>query len=417
MSLSLSNSNHNEFHSLFERLLHLIDPVIASILDKGIDGKEISVEEGVELFEASGIEMNALILVADELRYQKVGDIVTYIVNRNINFTNICIRRCGFCAFSRGYRDEEGYFLPIEEVVHRAKEAWEIGATEVCIQAGLLPRMDGHLYIDICKAIKKELPEIHIHAFSPEEIVYGALRSETTVEDYLKVLKEAGIGSLPGTSAEILDDEIRRIISPGRIKTKDWINVIKTAHRLGIPTTSTIMYGHIENSLHKAKHIAIMRDIQKETNGITEFVPLSFVHSEAPMYKRGLVKGVRPGATGAEVVKMHAVSRIMLNNYIKNIQVSWVKEGTKLAQFCLNTGANDLGGTLIDESISRVAGAIHGQLLRPKDFRRLIRDIGRIPAQRSTTYDILKIFRDEKSDDMLDKFEFDESKLTSIKIQ
>ena len=415
--MSLNLPDHNRLHSPFESLLHIIDPVIASILDKAVDGKEVSVEEGFDLFEAKGIEMNALILAADELRRQKVGDIVTYIVNRNINFTNICIKRCGFCAFSKGYRDEEGYFLPIEEVVHRAKEAWGIGATEVCIQAGLLPHMDGHLYIDICKAIKKELPSIHIHAFSPEEIVYGALRSETSVEDYLKMMREAGIGSLPGTSAEILDDEIRRIISPGRIKTKDWINVIKTAHRLGIPTTSTIMYGHIENSLHKAKHIAIIRDIQKETKGITEFVPLSFVHSEAPMYKRGLVKGVRPGATGAEVVKMHAVSRIMLNNCIKNIQVSWVKEGTKLAQFCLNTGANDLGGTLIDESISRAAGSIYGQLLHPKDFRRLIRDTGRIPAQRSTTYDILKIFDDEKRDYMLDKFEFDESKLTPVKIQ
>jgi len=414
--LSLNLPDHNRLHSPFESLLHIIDPVIASILDKAIDGKEISVEEGVELFEAKDIEMNALILAADELRRQKVGDMVTYVINRNINFTNICIKKCGFCAFSRGYRDEEGYFLPIEEVVHRAKEAWELGATEVCIQASLPPRMDGHLYINICKAIKRELPDIHIHAFSPEEIVYGALRSETTVEDYLKMLKEAGIGSLPGTSAEILDDEIRRIISPGRIRTKDWINVIKTAHRLGIPTTSTIMYGHIENSLHKARHIAIIRDIQKETHGITEFVPLSFVHSEAPMYKKGLVKGIRPGATGAEVVKIHAVSRIMLNNYIKNIQVSWVKEGTKLSQFCLNTGANDLGGTLIDESISRTAGAIHGQLLRPKDFRRFIIDIGRIPAQRSTTYDILKIFKDEKSEDKLDKFQFDERKISSIKI-
>jgi len=416
LSLNLPDSNLTKLHSLFESLLHVIDPVIASILDKAIDGKEISVEEGVELFEAKGIEMNTLMLVADELRRQKVGNIVTYIINRNINFTNICIKRCGFCAFSRGYRDEEGYFLPIKEVVHRTKEAWELGATEVCIQAGLPPRMDGYLYINVCKAIKKELPDIHIHAFSPEEIAYGALRLETTVEDYLKMLKEAGIGSLPGTSAEILDDEIRRIISPGRIRTKDWINVIKTAHKLGIPTTSTIMYGHIENSLHKARHIAIIRDIQKETNGITEFVPLSFVHSEAPMYKKGLVRGVRPGATGAEVVKMHAVSRIMLNNYMKNIQVSWVKEGTKLSQFCLNAGANDLGGTLIDESISRSAGAIHGQLLRPKDFRRLIRDIGRIPAQRSTTYDILRIFNDEKSEDMLDKFQLDESKLSSIKI-
>ncbi|MEM3382776.1 MAG: 5-amino-6-(D-ribitylamino)uracil--L-tyrosine 4-hydroxyphenyl transferase CofH [Nitrososphaerales archaeon] len=399
----------------FEKIIHTIDPVIASILDKAIDGKEISVEEGVELFEAKGIEMSTLILAADELRRQKVGDIVTYVINRNINFTNICIKRCGFCAFSKDYRDEEGYFLTIKEIVDRAKEAWNMGATEVCIQAGLPPRMNGNLYIDICKAIKKELPEIHIHAFSPEEIVYGASRLGTSIDEYLKMLKEAGIGSLPGTSAEILDDEIRSIISPGRIKTRDWIRVIKTAHKIGIPTTSTIMYGHIESSLHKAKHLSIIRDIQKETHGITEFVPLSFVHSEAPMYKKGLVKGIREGATGAEVIKMHAVSRIMLNN-INNIQVSWVKEGTKFAQFCLNAGANDLGGTLIDESISRAAGANYGQFLHPKDFRRLIRDLGRIPAQRSTTYDILKIFKDESSDDILDKFQFDKSNLTSISI-
>lgn len=408
--------NPNKLISFFEKIAHLIDPVIASILDKAIDGKEISVEECVELFEANGIEMSALILVADELRRQKVGEIVTYVINRNINFTNICIKRCGFCAFSRGNRDEESYFLTIEEVVRKAKEAWDIGATEVCIQAGLPPRMDGNLYIDICKAIKKELPEIHIHAFSPEEIVYGASRLGTSIEDYLKMLKEVGIGSLPGTSAEILDDEIRSIISPGRIKTKDWIKVIKTAHKLGIPTTSTIMYGHIENSLHKAKHLSIIRDIQKETHGITEFVPLSFVHSESPMYKKGLVKGIRAGATGAEVVKMHAVARVMLNNYINNIQVSWVKEGTKFAQICLNAGANDLGGTLIDESISRAAGATYGQFLHPKDFRRIIRDLGRIPAQRSTTYDLIKIFKDESSDDKLEEFKFDVSKITSVSV-
>ncbi|MCP8304123.1 MAG: 5-amino-6-(D-ribitylamino)uracil--L-tyrosine 4-hydroxyphenyl transferase CofH [archaeon] len=375
-----------------ENLLYKIDPVIASILDKALDGKEISVDECVELFEIKGTDLNALITVADELRRTTVGDVVTYVVNRNINFTNICINRCGFCAFSRSYGDKDSYFLPIEEVVRMAKEAWELGATEVCIQAGLPPNMDGNIYIDICKAVKKEVPDIHIHAFSPEEVVYGALRLGTTVEDYLKMLKEAGIGSLPGTAAEILDDEIREVISPNRIRTKDWIRVIKAAHRLGIPTTSTIMYGHIENSLHKAKHIAIIRDIQKETHGITEFVPLSFVHYETPIYKKGLVKNIRRGATGAEVVKMYAASRLMLNDDIKNIQVSWVKEGKKFAQFCLNVGANDFGGTLINESISRAAGAIHGQLLHPEEFRRLIQDIGRIPAQRSTTYDILRVY-------------------------
>ncbi|MCP8311212.1 MAG: 5-amino-6-(D-ribitylamino)uracil--L-tyrosine 4-hydroxyphenyl transferase CofH [Candidatus Methylarchaceae archaeon HK01M] len=390
--MNLSAHDSDILRPSLENLLSKIDPVVASILDKALDGKAISVDDCVELFETKGIDLNALIIVADELRRTTVGDVVTYVINRNINFTNICINRCGFCAFSRSYGDKDSYFLPIEEVVRMAKEAWELGATEVCIQAGLPPNMDGNTYIDICKAVKKEVPDIHIHAFSPEEVVYGALRLGTTMEDYLKMLKEVGVGSLPGTAAEILDDEIREMISPNRIRTKDWIRVIKAAHRLGIPTTSTIMYGHIENSLHKAKHIAIIRNIQKETHGITEFVPLSFVHSETPIYKKGLVKKIRRGATGAEVVKMYAVSRLMLNDDIKNIQVSWVKEGKKFAQFCLNVGANDFGGTLINESISRAAGAIHGQLLHPEEFRNMIRDIGRIPAQRSTTYDILRIY-------------------------
>ncbi|MDP2949494.1 MAG: 5-amino-6-(D-ribitylamino)uracil--L-tyrosine 4-hydroxyphenyl transferase CofH [Chloroflexota bacterium] len=373
-------------------MLAAIDSALARSLDKSLEGKDISSEEAAVLFDAEGPALNALILVADELRRRTVGDTVTYVINRNINFTNVCIKRCGFCAFSRGYREEEGYSLPIEELVRRAREAWEMGATEVCIQAGLPPKMDGHLYVDVCQAIKQEIPDIHIHGFSPEEVLYGAARSRTSVEDYLGMLKQAGVGSLPGTSAEILDDAVRRVISPGRISTKDWIRVVTTAHRLHIPSSSTIMYGHLENSRHKAEHLALLRDIQKETGGFTEFVPLSFVHWEAPMYKKGLIHDVRPGATGAEVVKMYAVSRLMLNNWIPNIQVSWVKEGPKLAQLCLNAGANDFGGTLINESISTAAGATHGQLMRPRDLRGLIRDVGRTPAQRSTTYDILKRF-------------------------
>ena len=389
--MNLSTKDSNIFHSSFKTLMYAIDPVIASILNKALDSKEISIDECVELFETKGIDFYALIIVADELRRRTIGDIVTYIVNQNINFTNICIKRCGFCAFSRSYKDKDSYFLPIREVVQMTKRAWGAGATEVCIQAGLPPDMDGNIYIDICKAVKKEVPKIHIHAFSPEEIFYGASKSGTTVEDYLKRLKEAGIGSLPGTAAEILDDEIKKVISPNRIKTKDWIRVVKTAHKLGIPTTSTIMYGHIENSLHKAKHIAIIREIQKETQGITEFVPLSFVHYETPIYKKGQIKNIKTGATGLDVVKMYSVSRLMLNDIIKNIQVSWVKEGRKFAQFCLNVGANDFGGTLINENISRAAGAVHGQHLHPEEFKRLIQDMGRIPAQRSTTYEILRV--------------------------
>lgn len=379
------------------------DPVVVDILNRALDDKELSVNDAVELFGCGDAELKMLMHVADELRKRRVGDLVTYVVNRNVNFTNVCIKRCGFCAFSRDFREEEGYFLPVEEIVRRAKEAWSLGATEVCIQAGLPPKMDCYLYIDICKAIKKELPHMHIHGFSPEEVLYGAVRSDTSVEDYLKMLKEAGVGSLPGTAAEILDQEIRDTISPGRISVDDWVKVIKTAHKLGIPTTSTIMYGHVERSIHKAKHLALMRGIQKETHGFTEFVPLSFVYTEAPMFKRKLVDGLRAGPTREEVIKMHAISRLMLNNYINNIQVSWVKEGAAFSQFLLGAGVNDFGGTLINESISTAAGAQHGQLLKPKEIRNLIRRSGRVPAQRSTTYKILKMFDGAEYEDPLDR--------------
>lgn len=385
-------TNKSDASSSLKTLFNRIDPIISEILDKFQDNKEISINECVELFNTNGIDLIALIMIANEIRKRNVGDIVTYVVNRNINFTNICIKRCSFCAFSRNFGDKEGYLLPIKEVVRMAKEAKEMGATEVCIQAGLYPNMSGDVYINICKAIKKEIPDIHIHAFSPEEIMYGALKSNTTIKDYLMMLKESGLGSIPGTAAEIFDDKIKKIIAPKRITTKDWLKVIKTAHGLGIPTTATIMYGHIESSLDKAKHLAKIREIQKETHGITEFVPLSFIHHEAPIFKEKLVKNIRPGATGTEVVKMYAVSRLMLNNVIDNIQTSWVKEGKKFAQYCLNVGANDFGGTLFDESISRSAGATHGQFISPDEIRNLILDIGRIPAERSTVYNILKIY-------------------------
>ena len=398
-----------------DRLMRSADAEIATILDRSLSGHDPSVEDAVKLFDCNGLEMNLLVLVADELRRRTVGDVVTYVVNRNINFTNVCIKRCGFCAFSRGHREEEGYYLPIEEVARRAKEAYELGATEVCIQAGLPPKMEGDLYIKICRAIKEEVPKIHIHGFSPEEVAYGAIRSKASIRDYLKQLKEAGVGSLPGTSAEILDDEVRDKISPGRISTRQWIEVITTAHQLGIPTTSTIMYGHIETSLHKAKHLALLRDIQKQTHGITEFVPLSFMYWEAPMHKKNLVKGTRKGASGADVVKMYAVSRLMLNNHIKNIQVSWVKESPKFSQYCLNAGANDFGGTLINESISTSAGASHGQLVRPSEFRNMIREIGRTPAERNTTYRILKKFDAGREEEQhpLDVADYSEEKFGS----
>jgi FO synthase subunit 2 len=373
-----------------DSLLSRIDPIVASALNRALSNKDVSVAHAIDLLDSNGIEMNMVALVADELRRRTVGDIVTYVINRNINFTNVCIKHCGFCAFSRDFREEEGYFLPIEEIVRRAKEAEKLGATEICIQAGLPPKMDGHLYIDICNAVKKELPGIHIHAFSPEEVLYGAARSNVGVEEYLRMLKEAGVGSLPGTAAEILDQRIRNLISPGRITVKDWIKIIKLAHSMEIPTTSTIMYGHIESSLHKAKHLALIRKIQRETHGFTEFVPLSYVNSEAPMYNHNIISNIRPGPDGNEVIKMHAVSRIMLNGYINNIQVSWVKEGARMSQLLLGAGANDFGGTLINESISTSAGAQYGQLMKPKQIHSIIRSSGRLPAQRSTTYKLLK---------------------------
>lgn len=375
-----------------EKLFKNADPVVAEILSKALSEKEISAKEGVELYKTVGVDFHLVGLVADELRRRRVGDVVSYVVNRNINFTNVCIKQCGFCAFSRDFREEEGYFLPNEEIVRRAKEAHQLGATEVCIQAGLPPDMEGGLYESICRDIKKEVPEIHIHGFSPEEILYGASRSGVSIEDFLSRMKDAGVNTLPGTSAEILDQELRDKISPGRISVKDWERVIKGAHKIGINTTSTIMFGHLETLEDRTNHIVKLRDIQKETNGFTEFVPLNFIPSEAPMYKHQSHEGIREGASGNDVLLTHAVARIMLNNYIDNIQMSWVKEGQKMSQLLLMWGANDFGGTLINESISTSAGSEHGQLLKPKEIRRMVKEIGRTPAERDTQYNIIKKF-------------------------
>lgn len=390
--------------SSFDYLLRQSDPLIASTLDRALSEKEVSAEETSRLFYAKGIDFHLIGIVANELRKRSNGDKVTYVINRNINFTNVCIKQCGFCAFSRDFREEEGYSLPIEEIVRRAKEARNLGATEVCIQAGLPPDMEANTYENICRAIKKEIPDIHIHGFSPEEVLYGATRSDLPIKEYLMRLKEAGVDSLPGTAAEILDQRMRDKISPGRISVKNWIEVIKTAHKLGIPSTSTIMFGHVETPEDRTKHIALIREIQKETRGFTEFVPLGFIHTEAPMYKHNLHDGIRSGADGNDVLLMHAVSRIMLNNFINNIQISWVKEGGNMSQLLLTWGANDFGGTLINESISTAAGAKHGQLLKPKQIRNFIRQIGRVPAQRTTLYRIIQTYESEKEDvlDMID---------------
>jgi len=381
-------------------MIGTVNPETAAVLDRALSGEDITPGDAVLLFGTVGQEYNALVMTADEIRRRTVGDVVTYVVNRNINFTNVCIKRCGFCAFSRDFRQEEGYLLPVDEIIRRAKEAWDYGATEVCIQAGLPPQMEGDLYIRLCESIKEALPDMHIHGFSPEEVLYGSIRSKCTIKEYLTDLKTAGVGSLPGTSAEVLDQELRDQISPGRITVDQWKEVIITAHELGIPTTSTIMFGHVETNEHIVRHIDLLRDIQKQTGGITEFVPLSFVHTEAPMFMKSLDEVVRTGPTGMDVVKVHAIARIMLNNWIPNIQASWVKEGSRVSQLLLNAGVNDLGGTLINESISTSAGAQHGQLMRPAEFRQMIRQAGRIPVERYTTYAPRRVFDD--SDEALD---------------
>jgi len=387
-----------------DALFKNVDPIVSDILNNALSEKEISSDDGLALFNTKGIDFHLVGLVADELRKRRVGDTVSFVVNRNINFTNVCIKQCGFCAFSRDFREEEGYFLPTEEIVRRAKEAHHLGATEVCIQAGLPPDMEGDLYENICREIKKEIPDIHIHGFSPEEILYGATRSNISIQEFLKRMKEAGVNTLPGTSAEILDQKLRDKISPGRISVEDWETVIKSAHKIGINTTSTMMFGHVETLEDRVKHIAKLREIQKETGGFTEFVPLNFIHTEAPMYKHELHEGIRQGGSGNDVLLTHAVARIMLNNSIDNIQMSWVKEGQKMSQLLLMWGANDFGGTLINESISTSAGSEYGQLLKPKEIKRMVKEIGRVPAERNTHYEILKKFDDDDEvEDKLDK--------------
>jgi FO synthase subunit 2 len=391
-------------------------PEIRAILAATLDGRELSVDDALGLSETRGRDLQAMTIVADEMRRREAGDVVTFVVNRNVNFTNVCIKHCGFCAFSRDHREEEGYFLPIEEVVRRAQEASDLGATEVCIQAGLPPKLDGRFYIDLTRALKAKLPDIHLHAFSPEEVLYGSVRSGLSIKDYLTELKAAGLGTLPGTSAEVLDQAIRDRIARGRITVDQWVEVITSAHALGIRTTSTIMYGHVETPVHWVRHMALLRAIQKDTGGFTEFVPLSLIHSEAPMYAKSLVEGVRPGATGVEIVRMHALARLILGPVLRNIQASWVKEGPKLAQLLLDTGANDLGGTLINESISTSAGASYGQLVPPAELRRLIRDAGRVPAQRDTLYNVLHVYEaGDEPDSALDHVQDAEARFGSYR--
>jgi len=375
---------------------------VRALLEECLAGGRIELAGAVRLCGVHGADLHALVAVADQLRREQAGERVTYVVNRNINFTNLCVKACKFCAFSRSNRSEEGYYLDHDEIVRRVLEAQSFGATEVCIQAGLPPRASRTVYLDLLRAVKRAAPAVHVHAFSPEEVKYGASLAELSIEDYLIALKEEGLGSLPGTSAEILDDAVRKRLAGGRITTAEWIDVITTAHRIGLPTTATIMYGHIETDEQRMAHLFLLRSLQEQTGGFTEIVPLSFVHTEAPMYLKDMLPGIRPGPTGNDVVRLMALCRLILGASFRNLQTSWVKEGLRQAQWLLGCGANDIGGTLMNESISTSAGAQHGQLQSPRELRRVIRDAGRLPAERNTRYGILREFSLDGAGDPVD---------------
>ncbi len=355
---------------------------LAGAGERDLDEGEISL-----LFTARGAELSELCRVADELRQEVSGDEVTYVVNRNINYTNQCYFRCRFCAFSKGPKSlnlrGDPYLLEPSEVARRAREAWEKGATEVCMVGGIHAKFTGENYLGYLRAVKNEVPGMHVHAFTPLEVFQGAQTLGLSVEEFLVDLKDAGLGTLPGTAAEILDDEIREIICPDKVNTQEWSDVMRAAHAVGLRSTATIMFGHVDGPTNWARHLMVLRDIQAETGGFTEFVPLPFVHMGAPLFLQGRS---RRGPTFAETVKMHAVGRISLHGYINNIQVSWVKLGEQGAKLCLQAGCNDLGGTLMNESISRAAGASHGQEMTPPELERMISEIGRTPRRRTTLY-------------------------------
>ncbi len=363
-----------------------MSPLCRGALEKVLvtqDGGTLTREEAVAVAYADGDDLLGLLVAADELRREMVGNIVTYVVNRNINFTNICFVGCKFCAFSRGPREDDTYFHTPEKVAAKAVEAAQLGATEVCIQGGLPHGLPPFYYRDILRAVKKAVPSMHIHAFSPMEIMYGIELTGMALDEYLSMLRDNGLGTLPGTAAEILDDEIRLVLSRNKLSSAQWQQVIRTAHRCGIRSTSTLMYGHRETPEHWVNQLLLLRDIQRDTGGFTEFVPLGFVHFNTLLFQQGLS---RPGPTLNEHLKIHALARVLLAGSINNIQVSWVKLNRKLSQLCLYAGANDYGGTLMEENISREAGATAGQYTSPDDFQSLILEAGRIPAERNTIY-------------------------------
>jgi FO synthase len=368
-------------------MLGSIDSGVRGALADAVAGRALGHKQIAQLFEARGSDYSAIREVADGLRRDTVGDTVRYVVNRNINYTNTCTYKCGFCAFSKGKRHAAlrgaAYDLALDEVARRVKEAHERGATEVCMQGGIHPDYSGETYLALCRTAKAAAPDIHVHAFSPLEVTHGARTLGLPIADFLHRLRQAGLGTLPGTAAEILDDDVRAVLCPDKLNTADWLNVIETAHRAGLRTTSTIMFGHVDTPLSWARHLSHLRELQARTGGITEFVPLPFVHMEAPMYLRGRA---RAGPTFREAVLMHAIARLALHPLIPNIQVSWVKMGREGALRCLESGANDFGGTLMNESISRAAGTQHGQELSPAEMDALITSINRVPLQRTTLY-------------------------------
>ncbi len=375
-----------------ENAFRTCGPQFAAVLESALAGRELSFEEALMLAEAEGAGLAALVTVADHLRREAVGDIITYVVNRNINFTNVCFVGCQFCGFSRGPGAADAYHLSLEQVVAKAHEARALDATEVCIQGGLPRDLDGWFYRDILRAIKSAVPELHIHAFSPMEIAYGVEKTGLSVRDYLSMLKEEGLGTIPGTAAEILDDRIRQQLSPNKLPVNRWVEIVSTAHRLGIRSTSTMMYGHVEEPADWVRHLFLLRRIQRETGGFTEFVPLGFVHTHTRLYRHG---GARPGASRREHLAVHALARVLLHGAIPNIQVSWVKLGYRRALECLNAGANDFSGTLMEENISKSAGAAFGEYVAPEEFRAMIRSVGRIPSERTTDYRIRRTFSRE----------------------
>jgi FO synthase len=380
VSLNLDNAE-------YEPLASSLPLPLRASLEAALAGKELGEAQALAIAEARGPDLIAVAAVADRLRREAVGDEVSYVVNRNINFTNICFVGCTFCCFGKSAQSPDAYWHSLDTVAARAEEAWRQGATEVCVQGGLPPELDGSYYARVLEAIKRRVPEMHIHAFSPMEIVYGVERTGLPLREYLKMLRQAGLGSIPGTAAEILDDRIRSVISRVKLTRAQWIEVITAAHELGIRTTSTMMYGHVEQPADWVRHLLLLRSIQKQTGGFTEFVPLGFIHEKTALYRTGRA---RPGSTVEEDVAVHALARILLNDSIPNLQISWVKLGWEVSRLCLQAGANDCGGTLMEEHISSASGEVAATRATPEQLQSFILSAGRIPIERSTTYRTLR---------------------------